>query len=83
VQFLVEQRLDNPSARGGLDIAAARVETSALNSQSLVHDRASSRNELQVGNGAATGGLVGGGGQGAESGGRGFLQEGTDALGVV
>lgn len=83
MQFLFEQRLDNTSPGSQFAIAAMRANASALNSQGLVHDRASSSNELQVGNGAATRRLVGGGREGAQSCGRGLLQEGTDALGLA
>ena len=83
MQFLLEERLDHTSAGGQLAIAAVSANTSALDSQGLVHDRASSSNELQVGNGAATRGLVGGGGERAQSCWRGLLQEGTDALGLA
>lgn len=83
MQFLLKKRLDDASSGGEFPIAALRANASTLDGQSLVHDRASSSNELQVGDGAATWGLVGGGGEGAQSGGRGLLQEGTDALGLA
>lgn len=83
VQFFLEQRLDDARADGDIAIAAAGIDAGALDSQSLVHDGASSGNELQVGDGAATGRLAGGGGEGAQSGRRGLLQEGADTLGLM
>ena len=64
MQLLLKKRLDGTSASSGDFAIVARVNTSALDGQSLVHDRASSGNVLQIGDCSATGGLLGGGREG-------------------
>lgn len=80
MQFLLEKRLDDTSSGGEFPIAALRTNASALNRQSLVHDGASSSNELQVGDGAATRGLVGGGGEERRVAGEVFFKKGQTPL---
>ena len=81
VQLLFEQSLDSAARGGGFRKPTMR-DAGALDSQSLVHNRASSSNELQVGDGTATRRVVGSGRQGPQSAGRSLLQERANALGV-
>ena len=60
VQLLLEQSFDSTTRSGGFRKSAMR-NAGALDSQSLVHNRASSSNELQVRDGTATGRVVGSG----------------------
>ena len=82
MQLLFQETFDRPS--GGSHLSDATVlHASTLHRQCLVHDGTSSSNELEVGDGPATWGLVGGGGQGAQSAWRRFLHEGAHALGLT
>lgn len=81
VQLLFEQRLDDTAARGSLG-AAPREDAGTLDSERLVHDRASSSGKLQVRDSPATGRPLGGGGHGAKGRRRGLFEEGTHALGL-
>ena len=81
VQLLFEQGLDR-SAGSGSFCKSTMSDAGALDSQSFIHDRASSSNELQVGDGTATRRMVGGGGQGPKSAGCSLFQKRADALGV-
>ena len=83
MQLLIEQVLDGArAANGGLAVVASR-NFGTLDSQSLVHDRASSSNELEVRDGATTGRLASGGGEGTQSRGACLVEEGAHALGLV
>ena len=81
VQLLFEQRLDDSAASGGLG-AAPGEDAGTLNSEGLIHNRASASSKLQVRDRAATGRSVGGGGHGAKGRCRGLFEEGTHALGL-
>ena len=83
MQFLIEQFLDHGRAASGDFAIVAGRDFSTLHSQRFVHDRASPSNELQVGDGAATGRLASRGGEGSEGSGGGVLEEGTHALGLA
>ena len=67
MKLLLEHGFDGTSTAGSTFAIVARVYFGTLYSQRFVHDRASSGNELKVGDGAATGRLMGGGGERAES----------------
>lgn len=81
VQLFFKQRFDNATARGSLATAPGE-DARALNSERLVHDRASSSSELQVCDSPATGRSMGGGRHGAQGRSRGLFEEGAHALGL-
>ena len=81
VQLLLKERLDDTDACGSLR-AVSGEDASTLNSERLVHDRASSSGELQVRDSPATGRPVGSRGHGAKGRSRGLLEEGAHALGL-
>jgi hypothetical protein len=76
MQLLLKHCLYGRRCSGSFGVRGS-ANASALNSQCLVHDRAASRNELEIGDGAATGGMVGGGRKGAQGCRRGLPQEGA------
>ena len=80
MQLFLQKRLDGTSIPSSHFAIVAGVDTSALDGQSLIHDRASPGNELEVGDGTATRGLLGGGGERAQGSWAGLLQKGTHAL---
>ena len=83
MKLLLKHGFDGPGTAGSTFAIIARVYFGTLHSQRFVHDRASSSNELKVGNGAATRRLVGGRGERAQSRWRGFLEERTYAFGLA
>jgi hypothetical protein len=83
MQLLLEERLDGAGTSSGDFAIVAGMNTSALDGQSLVHDRASPGNVLEVGNGTATWRLLGSGRQSSEGCGRRLFEEGTHALGLT
>lgn len=83
MELPIEEVLDGAGAASGGLAVAAGSNFGALDSKSLIHDRASASNELEVRNGTAAGRLAGAGGQGAQGGGAGLVEEGADALGLV
>lgn len=81
MELLLEERLDDTSAGGGLGVGAS-VDLGTLDSQAFVHDGTSSSIVLELGNGTATRALVGSGAERAQDSRGGFLEKRADALGL-
>lgn len=60
MQLLFQERFDDSSTGGGFGIVAS-VDASTLHSKRFVHHRTSTRDVLQVGDGATAWGLADGG----------------------
>lgn len=80
VKFLLQHSLDSACASGSSFAIVSGVNSCALHGESLVHDRASSSDELEVRDRSSTRRLASGSRERAKGCWRGLFEEGTHAL---
>ncbi len=82
VQLLCQHRSNHPDAGRSRSIIRGS-HTRALYRESFVHDRTSTSNELQIGDGTPTRGMVSGGRQRSKSCGRCLFEKRAHSLGLM